>query len=180
MVGNDLVYLKQWPKRQDRKDRLYPKLFTERERQWLSEQEERTRAEAQLWCAKEAVYKAEVQLGATRGFYPKKIAGIEAAAGKYWQGPTRRWYCRWQRWGAYLHCYAVPVGLSANDRLNLTLLRGSEASLRIHAMVRSTYRSAEGIPCCYQKNCWASKSHDGLLTVWLFLKVSPMGDHASA
>lgn len=74
MIGNDLVYLPTWPKREgSRLQRFRTKVFTEAEREFITSTENPHLAEAWLWSCKEAAYKVWFKSNHKREFAPKKF-----------------------------------------------------------------------------------------------------------
>lgn len=74
MIGNDLVYLPTWPKREGgRLQRFRTKVFTEAEREFITLAENPHLAEAWLWSCKEAAYKVWFKSSHKREFAPKKF-----------------------------------------------------------------------------------------------------------
>lgn len=108
MLGNDLVYAPHWPRRRGTlRQRFYRKVYTEKEQKWLTPQVS-TVPEIMLWSAKEALYKAHLRQGGTRGFYPLQVAleqFITPRLASFW-APSGKYRCEWQRSGAYWYCWA--------------------------------------------------------------------------
>lgn len=74
MIGNDLVYLPDWPRREgSRLGRFRRKIYTAREMDWIEKAVNPYRMEALLWAAKEATYKAHLKVTRQRTFAPKKL-----------------------------------------------------------------------------------------------------------
>jgi phosphopantetheinyl transferase (holo-ACP synthase) len=75
-IGNDVVDFELTKKQTNwRRMGYLSKLFTDSEQSDINNSHNQDLAVWQLWSQKEAVYKIIRQLGASRGFYPKKIIG---------------------------------------------------------------------------------------------------------
>jgi phosphopantetheinyl transferase (holo-ACP synthase) len=84
------------------------KIFTDNEQILINKSENQEIAVWQLWSQKEAVYKLVRQLGAKRGFYPKKIIGnLNHFNRQQIQYEGKFYYCQTIIFETHLHTIAL-------------------------------------------------------------------------
>lgn len=171
MLGNDLIYSPQWPRRTGSRGRRFrQKVFTDREQRCLLSRDSFL-PEIILWSAKEAVYKAHLRQGGERGFYPLQVAlhhFVHFNKALFF-APSGKYYCQWQRYGAYWYCWAQALTESSSPPVQHWLgylPKGEEhtalpLALKNYQIVKNT----RGIPFLKEKPQWPfSKTHAGGVT----------------
>lgn len=169
MIGNDLIYLPDWPRRcGERLERYRSRIFTEAEIRLIEAAEDPYKQEAKIWAGKEALYKLRQRAGGARLFRPKSLE-ILTSDERSLTGID--FHLFWYQWGAYLECRAVHRGLSI-DELKASLRTGT-ASRGSFKSCGKTYRIYRGAKAPWLL-CGASKyplsiSHDGALSSFCWL-----------
>lgn len=151
MIGNDLVYLPDWPRRSgSRLQRFRQKVYTPEEIVRIENSEHPYLMEALLWAAKEAAYKADVKITRTRSFAPKKLRlqkMLGVASPELLISIDERSYdVKVEREDDYLYALATSVTSQEKETFKIKCNENSTISLQLQGHPIEIWKDEIGIP----------------------------------